>query len=116
MRIAGDRVPADPEGAAALTRDGVCLGEDLESGWYRGRQIDLGSTMFEVVALGLPVKPLCREECRGLCLSCGADRNTEDCSCRETRPQSPFSVLEKLRTGGSAVAPAERDRRRRGGG
>jgi uncharacterized protein len=99
LEPAGDRVPADPEGAEALARDGLCLGEDLEAGWYRGSEIQLGSLTREVVSLALPVKPLCREECPGLCPVCGIDLGTESCSCREVPVHSPFAALAALRGG-----------------
>jgi uncharacterized protein len=99
LEPAGDRVPADPEGAEALARDGVCLGEDLEAGWYRGSEIELGSLTREVVSLALPVKPLCREECPGLCPVCGIDLGTGSCGCSEVPVHSPFAALAALRGG-----------------
>jgi uncharacterized protein len=96
LEPAGSRVPADPEGAAALARDGVFLSDELESGWFRGSEIDLGSFFQEVIALAFPVQPVCREDCRGLCPRCGADRNAESCDCSEVRPDSPFAVLQAL--------------------
>jgi len=97
----GDRVPTEPAEAAALARDGLALGDELESGWFRGPEIDLGGYLREVVALALPVQPLCREDCKGLCPRCGADRNREACGCEETKPSSPFAVLAALRGGRS---------------
>ncbi len=100
-----DRVPPDPEGADALARDGVWLGDDLESGWYRGSEIDMESYLAEVVAMAMPVQPLCRDECAGLCQKCGANRNESDCGCSEIKPNSPFAVLASLRTGQSGGKP-----------
>jgi uncharacterized protein len=97
LEPAGSRVPADPEGAAALARDGVVLSDELESGWFRGSEIDLGSFFQEVIALAFPVQPVCREDCRGLCPHCGADRNAESCDCSEVRLDSPFAGLSVLR-------------------
>jgi len=97
----GDRVPAEPEAAAALARDGLALTDELESGCFRGPEIEFGAYLREVVALALPVKPLCREGCRGLCPRCGADRNREECGCEDTRPDSPFAALAALRGGRS---------------
>ena len=96
LEPAGSRVPADPEGAAALAGDGVFLSDELESGWFRGSEIDLGSFFQEVIALAFPVQPVCREDCRGLCPRCGADRNAVSCDCSEVRPDSPFAVLQAL--------------------
>jgi len=104
----GARVPSEPEAVAALARDGLCLTDDsgLDSGlgWYRGSEIQLDSVCLEVISLALPVKPLCREDCAGLCARCGADRNEVACGCVEVAPESPFAVLAALRsesTGGS---------------
>jgi uncharacterized protein len=97
LEPAGDRVPADPEGAAALARDGLVLADELESGWFRGPEIQLDRFVGELLALAVPVQPLCREDCRGLCPRCGIDRNVERCDCHEARPASPFAVLAALR-------------------
>jgi uncharacterized protein len=92
----GDRL-LEPEAAEALARDGICLGEELEAGWYRGPELELSAFFGEVVALGLPVVALCREDCAGLCPQCGVDRNVGSCECQETRADSPFAALAALR-------------------
>jgi len=97
LEPAGDRLPADPEAAEALARDGVCLGDEIEAGWFRGDQIDLGEFFREVVSLALPVKPLCSEECAGLCPRCGANLAEKDCGCGEVNVDSPFAVLAALK-------------------
>lgn len=97
LEPAGARVPAEPEAARDLARLGMCLGDELEMGWFQGPEIDLRSLLREVVALAVPVQPLCREDCRGLCPRCGADRNRETCGCEAERPASPFAALEALR-------------------
>ena len=94
---AGSRLPADPEAAAALERDGLCLGDDFEMGWYQGVEIQLDAFCREVISLALPVKPLCGEDCAGLCARCGADLNQGGCPCAQARPDSPFAVLAALR-------------------
>jgi uncharacterized protein len=104
LEPAGSRVPADPEAAEALARDGLCLGDEFETGWYRGGEIHLDSVCLEVISLALPVKPLCRETCAGLCVQCGADLNAGACGCREATPKSPFDVLAALRDGESKGA------------
>lgn len=97
LEPAGSRVPPDADAADALARDGVCLGEELEVGWFRGQEIDLGPYFLELIALSLPVKPICREDCLGLCPRCGVDRNVEKCHCHETNPASPFAALQALK-------------------
>ena len=99
LEPAGLREPADPEAAAVLSREGLCLGEEFETGWYRGNEIHLDSFCLEVISLALPVVPVCREECLGLCAQCGVDRNGGACGCDEVKPKSPFDVLAALRDG-----------------
>ena len=104
LEAAGDREPADPEGARALARDGVALGDEVELGWYRGPEITLDAFFSELVSLALPLQPLCREDCAGLCPRCGAELGEIDCGCEEQKPTSPFAVLAALRdqeSGGS---------------
>jgi uncharacterized protein len=101
LEPAGSRTPADPDAAEALARDGMCLGEESETGWYRGEEIDLGAFVGEAIALSLPVQPLCREDCPGLCPRCGAERARGACGCAEKKPESPFAVLGTLRLGPS---------------
>jgi uncharacterized protein len=97
LEPAGDRVPGDPEAAEALARDGLCLSDELETGWYREGEIQLDSVCLELTLLALPLQPLCREDCAGLCPRCGADRNTTTCGCADVRPDSPFAALASLR-------------------
>lgn len=104
LEPAGARVPSEPEAARDLARLGMCLGEELELGWLQGPEIDLRAFLREVVALALPVQPLCREDCRGLCPRCGADRNVEPCRCRPERSQED----EGAREGKAGAEPGTR--------
>ncbi len=97
LEPARNRVPADPEGAAALSRDGLCRGDELETGWFRGSEIHLGSIFVEFISLTLPVKPLCQENCPGLCARCGANLAVARCDCEEMKSDSPFAVLAGIR-------------------
>lgn len=56
--------------------------DDLSDAFYRDDVIDLGQLMEEQFYLALPMKPLCRDECKGLCASCGANLNIETCDCQ----------------------------------
>ena len=87
----------DPESAEALAREGICLGEELEVGWYQGKELHLDRFFDEVVTLALPQIPLCREDCPGLCPVCGANRSTQTCDCNPIEPESPFAALAALR-------------------
>jgi uncharacterized protein len=55
--------------------------DDLETDVYEHDQMDLNALLETETTLGLPMKPLCSEGCRGLCPTCGANRNTVPCAC-----------------------------------
>jgi len=66
---------------------------ELDVGFYVGEGIQLADVITEQVILALPMKAICREDCRGLCPVCGADRNQEACQCPAPRSDSPFAAL-----------------------
>jgi uncharacterized protein len=67
-------------------------------GYYEGDRVDLGEVVREEILLGLPLKPLCREGCLGLCPRCGKNRNATACGCPpEEEPGDPrLDPLRKL--------------------
>jgi uncharacterized protein len=67
-------------------------------GYHDGRQLDLGDVAREQIDLALPLKRLCREDCRGLCPSCGRNLNEGDCGCPPAEePTDPrLSPLRRL--------------------
>jgi len=77
--------------------DGEWSGEDDAFGFYREDLIDLESLVYEQVLLQIPLKPLCSENCRGLCPRCGTNLNVSSCGCREDRPDSPFAALKNMK-------------------
>jgi uncharacterized protein len=64
-------------------RDEAELERDAYMRFHDGRQLDLREEAREVLLLELPMSPHCREDCRGLCPKCGADRNEGPCGCPE---------------------------------
>jgi uncharacterized protein len=60
-------------------------------------RIDLEPLVRETVLLELPIAPLCREDCAGLCPECGADRNEGDCGHGLERRDLRWSALDELR-------------------
>jgi uncharacterized protein len=57
--------------------------EELALTPFDGVRIDLSEVAQEQMYLAIPLKPLCRESCRGICPRCGADRNSTSCNCSE---------------------------------
>ena len=62
-----------------------------------GEVVDLESLLREQIILMLPLKPLCDENCKGLCPHCGANLNREKCTCKTDAVDSPFAQLAKLK-------------------
>ena len=69
---------------------------DLRTAFYRDDQIDLGQLIHEQFQLALPMKPLCRSDCRGLCAVCGGNLNTAVCACAVAQNDPRFAVLKSL--------------------
>jgi uncharacterized protein len=55
--------------------------KDPSTTFYSDDRIDLGQIVREQCYLTLPMKPLCRPDCKGLCPMCGTNLNTERCDC-----------------------------------
>ncbi len=66
---------------------------DLDVGFYRNDELDLSAVLGEQVLLEIPMKPVCREDCKGLCDQCGADLNEGECSCERTRVDPRMASL-----------------------
>ena len=70
---------------------------DLISLSYDGEEIDFTHGICEQVVMDIPYKPLCREECKGLCPSCGADLNAIECACKSGEINLKFSALKDFK-------------------
>jgi uncharacterized protein len=71
--------------------------EDLDTSYYRDDQIDLNELLREQFYLALPMKPLCREECAGLCPQCGTNLNTGTCQCTSQWQDPRLAPLKELK-------------------
>ncbi len=63
-----------------------------ETGWT----LDLGPALREHLVLAAPAHVLCREECKGLCPTCGADRNEAPCECVVSDEDDRWAALRRL--------------------
>lgn len=66
-----------------------------EIGFFEGDEIEIAPALLKALFLELPMRPLCREDCRGICPECGADLNKGDCGCKADNIDFR---LEKLKT------------------
>ncbi|MGE0040192.1 MAG: DUF177 domain-containing protein [Vicinamibacterales bacterium] len=84
------------EGAGAGERE---LGDDdLTAAYYSDETIDLGQLVEEQCYLALPMKPLCRPDCKGLCPQCGTNLNVETCGCEAHWEDPRLAGLKALIT------------------
>jgi len=58
--------------------------------------IDLQPLIREYALLEIPINPICKPDCKGLCAVCGEDLNLSDCGHRNIVEDSPFSALKDL--------------------
>ncbi len=58
--------------------------------------IDLDEDVRQYILLAIPQKLLCREECLGICPTCGVNRNNETCTCNAQVTDSRWDELKKL--------------------
>jgi uncharacterized protein len=71
--------------------------DDLATAFYENEQIDLRELMREQFYLALPMKPLCQDDCRGLCPICGTNLNRGTCDCKREWEDPRLAVLKTLR-------------------
>lgn len=82
------REPGDPE-----------EGDDPDVVYYDGAEIDIAPEVRDEILLGVPLSPLCREDCRGLCPVCGGNRNVIACACEADKGAAALkeNVFAKLK-------------------
>ena len=72
--------------------------DDLSTAFYERQTIDLQQLMREQFYLSLPMKPLCRDDCRGLCPVCGTDLNRDSCGCTREWEDPRLAALKQLKS------------------
>lgn len=83
--------------------------EDEETYPLSGELLDLRPLVRDAVLLELPIAPLCRPDCRGLCPTCGADLNEGPCACPAPAGDPRWAALDALRgepEGGAGASAA----------
>lgn len=97
-------MPRGPQPDADEEEQEVELSDrDMVVAYYNADRIDLGEMVREQMFLALPLRRLCREDCAGLCPTCGINRNTGRCDCQpaETADER-LAPLRKLFDKGSS--------------
>jgi uncharacterized protein len=68
--------------------------DEAEMGFYEGDGIELNDVLREYILLALPVKRVCREDCKGLCPVCGQSRNQKECACHAVAVDDRWEALK----------------------
>jgi uncharacterized protein len=103
-RVAGEYMAQCSRCLAPITRelsesvDELYEPDPVEGETYRldGDELDLEPAVRDAILLDLPVAPLCREDCAGLCPVCGTDRNVAPCTCDTSFPDPRWDALRAL--------------------
>jgi uncharacterized protein len=86
---AGPLLPEGEDAPPAHEVDGAVVRLTQRGGY----ELNPAALAWEEFSLALPVNPLCREDCKGLCPVCGANRNLEPCSCQRGEGDSRLACL-----------------------
>ncbi len=72
------------------------LGDELEICFYSDSELDIHQIIGDQIFLNLPMKLLCSDDCKGLCIQCGQNLNITTCRCESEVSDNRFKILEKL--------------------
>jgi DUF177 domain-containing protein len=86
-----------PQGADAGQEELSVTDAEAEIGYYLGQGLLLEDVLREQVLLTVPLKVVCREDCKGLCPTCGKNRNAEACSCAQQYEDPRWDALKEIR-------------------
>lgn len=86
-----------PLGVDAGKEEMSVTAAEAEVGYYQSDGLLLEDVLREQVLLALPLKAICREDCKGLCPHCGKNLNQEQCNCAEPLEDPRWSALKDIR-------------------
>jgi len=81
-----EREPGDPEEP-----------DDPNAIYFESDEIDIAPEIRDEILLAIPLSPLCKEKCRGLCPVCGGNRNVTACDCQVPAEVIKQNVFAKLK-------------------
>jgi len=70
---------------------------DDEAVFPMNDEIDITGTVRDTLVLAIPLKKVCREDCRGLCPRCGANLNREECTCEDVPTDPRWEALKRFK-------------------
>jgi len=95
-----------PLGIDAGPTERALVTPETEIGYYQEGGLVLEDVLREQVLLTLPVRTLCRTDCKGLCPRCGQNLNAEPCGCEAKPADARWSALSEL---SSRIGPEEKE-------
>jgi uncharacterized protein len=87
-----------PQGVDAGREELSVTAAEAEVSYYQGEGLLLEDALREQVLLCVPLKVICREDCKGLCPHCGANLNQGQCSCTEPVRDPRWAALQEIRS------------------
>ena len=70
---------------------------EAEMGFYEGDGVQLNDVLREFVLLSLPMQRVCKEDCKGICPTCGQNRNLKECACARAQTDERWAALKSLK-------------------
>jgi uncharacterized protein len=86
-----------PRGVDAGKEELSVTAAEAEIGYYQGEGVLLEDVLREQLLLALPLRAICRDDCKGLCPHCGKNLNLEQCNCAEPLEDPRWSALKDIR-------------------
>jgi len=86
-----------PLGSDAGREEVTVTQAEAEIGYYQGEGLLLEDVLREQILLAVPLKVVCREDCKGLCPGCGSNLNHEGCICAEPLPEPRWEALKDIK-------------------
>src|ERR1700691_711300 len=83
-------MPVNPDEEVRLKND------DTDIAFFQGEGLFLADVLAEQVLLAIPMKVICRSDCRGLCPHCGANLNTDECRCEAHAADTRLAPVARL--------------------
>lgn len=92
-------MPADAEGDAQSERARQLQADELEQLYYQDGGVETNDVVREQLMLSIPMRVVCRQECLGLCASCGKNLNEGPCGCPAPAASKLAEQLKRWRSG-----------------
>ena len=86
-----------PQGSDAGKEEMSVTAAEAEVSYYQGEGLLLEDVLREQVLLAVPLKAVCREDCKGLCPHCGQNLNQGQCNCAEPVEDPRWEALKDIR-------------------